>query len=174
MSVRIVQTSTKLSPTTVSVASTGIALKSGYIRVSTGSTAAYVDIGVNPVATTNSFQIPAQSAQVFKEKVSRQVISGILTGTATTITFAENAGNPFATNDYVTIENAFPVGLNTSHNLITNWTESSITINFNSTSFSGIALTNSTVARSVKVAALPQNAAGADVSIVEVQVTSSI
>lgn len=174
MSLRVVQTLSKLSPTSsVAVASTALALKSGYIRVSTASTAAYVDIGVTPVATQNSFHIPAQSAQVFKERVARQVISGITTGATTVITFKENAENPFATNDYVTIENAYPAGINTAHNLITNWTSSSITINFDSSSIIGVALTNSTLARSVKVSALGQNGS-ADVSIAEVQIAGTI
>mgnify|MGYP003337566392 FL=1 len=105
MSFRIVQTVNRLTPT-ASIASTtgGIPLKSGYIRVSTGSTGAYVDINNDPIATVNSFHIPPASTEVLKQRVARQVISGITTGASTVIAFGENYGNPFTTSDYVTIE----------------------------------------------------------------------
>ena len=174
MSLRIVQTFPKLSPTSsVSVATTGIALRSGYIRVSVAATAAYVDIGNSPVATSSSFHVPAQTSQVFKERVARQVIAGIVTGTTTFISFGENNGNPFTTNDYVAIENAYPVGINSVHSQVIATTDSSITINFNSTAFTGIALTTATVARTVRVSALGQNGS-ADVSVCEVQIAGTI
>jgi hypothetical protein len=175
MSVKIVQTINKLSPTSsVSVATTGIALRSGQIRVSTAATAAYIDIGVNPVATSSSFQIPASSWQVFKERVARIGIVGVTTGATTILSFNEGIGvNPFTTDDYVTIENAFPVGLNTSHNQVLAVSQTSITINYNSSSITGIALTIATAARSVKIAALGQNG-GADVSITEVQIAGQV
>lgn len=180
MAIKIVQTTPRLTANSVSVASTGIALKSGYIRVGTAATAVYVDIGVNPTATTGSFLVPAQNSEVFKERVSKQVISGITTGTTTVIRFGENVDNPFATNDYITLENVYAVfagigsvssGINTSHNPITNWTNSSVSINFNSSAYTGIGLTNSTVARSVKVAILAENST-ASANISEVQISS--
>ncbi len=174
MSLRVIQTFPKISPTSsVSVATTGIALRSGYIRVSVAATAAYVDIGNNPNATSGSFHVPAQTAQVFKERVARQVITGIITGTTTVLNFGENNGNPFTTNDFVTIENAYPVGINTLHNQVIATTDSSITINFNSSAITGIALTTASVARSIKVSALGQNGS-ADVSICEVQIAGTI
>lgn len=174
MSIRVVQTINKLNPS-ASVASTtgGIALKSGYIRISTGSTGAYVDLGGDPIATVNSFHIPGLSCEVIKQSTARQAISGITTGTSTIITFGENFGNPFTTSDYVTIENAFPSGINTTHNKVLSITDSSITINFNSSSITGVAVTGATVARSVKVSALGQGSPS-DVSIAEVQIASSI
>lgn len=172
MSFRIVQTVNRLTPT-ASIASTtgGIPLKSGYIRVSTGSTGAYVDINNDPIATVNSFHIPPASTEVLKQRVARQVVSGITTGASTVITFGENYGNPFTTSDYVTIENAYPSGINTSHSQVTATTDSSITINFNSSSVTGVAVTNATVARSVKVSALGEGGQ-TDLSIVEVQTVS--
>jgi len=172
MSLRIVQTVNRLTPTASVASTTGsIALKSGYIRISTGSTGAYVDINNDPIATVNSFHIPPVSSEVIKQRVARQVISGITTGTTTTITFGENYGNPFTTSDYVTIENAYPSGINTSHSQVTATTDSSITINFNSSTITGIAVTNATVARSVKLSALGEGGQ-AEVSIVEVQTVS--
>ena len=96
--------------------------------------------------------------------------TNITTNTTTVISFPENAGNPFLVGDYVTIENASPSGINTSHNVITAVTDSSITINFNISSLSGIAVTTATVARSVKVSAIG-NGGTSGVNIVEVQTT---
>lgn len=172
MALKIVQTYNQLSAGAGTATTTGgIALRTGYIRVSTAATAVYLDIGGNPVATVNSFHIPTQGSEILKERVARQTISGITTGATTVITFPENAGNPFLVGDYVTIENASPSGINTSHNIITASTDSSITVSFNSTSISGIALTTATVARSVKVSALGLNS-GTTVSIAEVQISS--
>ncbi len=172
MSFRIVQTVNRLTPTASIASTTGaITLKSGYIRVSTGATGAYIDISNDPVATVNSFHISPASSEVVKQRVARQVISGITTGTTTTISFGENFGNPFTTSDYVSIENAYPSGINTSHSQVTATTDSSITINFNSTAVTGIAVTNATVARSVKLSALGEGGQ-ADVSIAEVQTVS--
>ena len=169
MAIKIVQTVNRISPT-VSVAATSnpIALKAGYIRVSTGQTAIYVETGANPVVTTNSFHLPPYGVEVLKERIARQRIAGITTGTTTLVTFAENAGNPFLVGDYVTIEGAEPAGINTVHREITATTDSSITIASNSSSIVGvITVTNSTVCRSVKVAALADSS-GTNVSITEV------
>jgi hypothetical protein len=175
MTLKIVQTINKLSPTSsVSVASTGIAMKTGQIRISTGATGAYIDIGTNPVATSSSLHIPAASHEFLKERIARIGIVGVTTGTTTVLSFNEGIGvNPFTTDDYVTIENAYPVGLNTSHNQVTTVSQTSITINFNSSAITGTAVTFATAARSIKVAALGQNGS-ADVSITEVQIAGTL
>jgi hypothetical protein len=70
------------------------------------------------------------------------------------LTFQENAGNPFVVGDYVTIENTSAAGFNTSHNQVIAASDNSILINFNSASITGIGITNSTVARSVKISSI--------------------
>jgi hypothetical protein len=169
MAIKIVQTSTRLSPTVSSaVKSSPITLKSGYIRVSTGMTGAHVAIGTEPTATTSDFHLPPYSAEVVKERIARQKIAGITTGTTTVIHFDNNAGNPFLIGDYVSVENVTsPAGINTSHNSIVSMTDSSVTINFNSTSLSNIEVGAGNLARSVKVSALG-NGGSADVFISEV------
>ena len=172
MALKIVQTYNQLvAGAGVATTSFGIALKTGYIRVSTAATAVYLEIGGAPVATTNSFHVPTQTTEILKERVARQRVAGITTGTNTVITFDENAGNPFSVGDYVTIENAFPAGINTSHNLVTATTDSSTTIAYNSSALSGIAVTTATLARSVRISALGTVSA-ANVSIAEVQISS--
>lgn len=169
MAIKIVQNVNRISPT-VSVAATSnpIALKSGYIRVAAGVTAVYVETGGNPTVTTSSFYIPPYGNEVLKERLARQQIAGIQTGTTTTIIFPNNAGNPFIVGDYVTIENAQPAGINTVHQLVTSLTDESLTISANTSSIVGvITVTGATVSRSVKVAALADNVA-TNVSITEV------
>jgi hypothetical protein len=169
MAIKIVQNVNRISPT-VSVAATSdpIALKSGYIRVAAGLTAVYVETGGNPTVTTNSFYVSPYGNEVLKERLARQQIAGIQTGTTTTITFPNNAGNPFIIGDYVTIENAQPAGINTVHQLVTSLTDDSLTISSNTSSIVGvITVTGATVSRSVKVAALADSGA-TNLSITEV------
>jgi len=169
MAIKIVQNVNRISPT-VSTAATSnpIALKSGYIRVAAGLTAVYVETGGNPVVTTNSFYISPYGNEVLKERLAKQQIAGITTGTSTVITFDNNAGNPFLLGDYVTIENAQPAGINTVHQQITAMTDSSITIAANTSSIVGvITYAGATVSRSVKVAALADSSS-TNLSITEV------
>ena len=169
MAIKVVQNVNRITAN-VSTATTSnpIALKSGYLRVSTGLTSVYVDIGSEPVATTNSFQIGPYGNEVLKERIARQKIAGITTGTTTIVSFSENAGNPFLVGDYVTIQNAQPAGINTEHKYVDQVFNDSIVILHNSSSIVGvITTTNANIARSVKVSVLaadgPQN-----VSITEI------
>jgi hypothetical protein len=169
MAVKIVQNVNRISPT-VSTAATSnpIALKSGYIRVSTGLTAVYVETGANPTVSVNSFYLPPYNSEVLKERIARQRIAGITTGASTVVTFSDNAGNPFLVGDYATIEGAEPAGINTVHREVTAVTDSSITLSANTSAIVGvITVTSASVARSVKVAALADGVA-TNVSITEV------
>jgi hypothetical protein len=156
MAIKVVQNVNRITAN-VSTATTSnpIALKSGYLRVSTGLTSVYVQIGSEPVATVNSFQITPYGNEVLKERLARQKIAGITTGTTTIVSFSENAGNPFLVGDYVTIQNAEPAGINTEHKLVTQVLNDSLTISHNSSSIVGvITTTNANIARSVKVSVL--------------------
>ena len=169
MAIKIVQNVNRITAN-VSTATTSnpIALKSGYLRVSTGLTSVYVEIGSDPVATTNSFQITPYGNEVLKERLARQKIAGITTGTTTIVSFSENAGNPFLVGDYVTIQNAQPTGINTDHKLVTEVLNDSLTISHNSSSIVGvITTTNANIARSVKVSVLAASVTQ-DVSITEI------
>jgi hypothetical protein len=169
MAIKVVQKVNRITAN-VSTATTSnpIALKSGYLRVSTGLTSVYVEIDSEPVATTNSFQLTPYGNEVLKERIARQKIAGITTGTSTIVSFSENAGNPFLVGDYVTIQNAEPAGINTEHKRVSEVYNDSIVILHNSSSIVGvITTTNANIARSVKVSVLaadgPQN-----VSITEI------
>ena len=169
MAIKIVQNVNRITAN-VSTATTSnpIALKSGYLRVSTGLTSVYVEIDSEPVATINSFQIGSYGNEVLKERLARQKIAGITTGTTTIVSFSENAGNPFLVGDYVTIQNAQPAGINTEHKLVTQVLNDSLTISHNSSSIVGvITTTNANIARSVKVSVLAASVTQ-DVSITEI------
>lgn len=153
-----------------------IELNTGYLRL-TPNTLCCVKVGGNPVAAGDDFYLPANTSEIIKERVARQKVSGITTGTSTVISFGSNNGNPFVVGDYVTIAGALPSGINTTHNLVTATSEnpltgeSTITINFNSSSVSGIiTTTNSYAARSVKVSSY--GAGSGLLYISEVQITS--
>jgi hypothetical protein len=169
MAIKIVQNVNRITATAgAATTSNPIALRSGYIRVSTGLTSVYIEIGGDPVATTNSFQIGPYGNEVLKERLARQKIAGITTGASTVISFDENAGNPFLVGDYVTIQNAQPAGINTEHRLITAVSNDSVTISHNSSSIVGIiTTTNANIARSVKVSAITSSGSE-NVSITEI------
>jgi hypothetical protein len=169
MAIKVVQKVNRITAN-VSTATTSnpIALKSGYLRVSTGLTSVYVEIDSEPVATTNSFQIGPYGNEVLKERIARQKIAGITTGTTTIVSFSENAGNPFLVGDYVTIQNAQPAGINTEHKLVTQVLNDSLTISHNSSSIVGvITTTNANIARSVKVSVIAADGTQ-NVSITEI------
>jgi hypothetical protein len=160
MATKIIQDANipRLTPA-VGIASTSvpITLKTGYLRITIGSTIncnGYIAIGNNPVATVNSYHIQPFGNDILKETLRRQVITGIATGTTTTLFFGNNTGNPFLNTDYISIENAPTVGLNTTHNAILSSSDSSITINFNSSAITSPNISGATAARSVKVSCL--------------------
>ena len=149
----------RLSPSSgVAVTSVPIALKSGYLRITIGSTGpsagGYVAIGTNPVVSRNSFHVVPYGTDIIKESMKRQVIAGITTGTTTTLTFNNNAGNPFESTDYVTISGAPTAGINTSHNAIISLDDSSVTINFNSSAITSPNINGAVLYKSVKIACL--------------------
>jgi hypothetical protein len=169
MAIKIVQNVNRITATAgAATTSNPIALKSGYLRVSTGLTSIYVETGSVPVATINSFQLTPYGNEVLKERIARQKIAGITTGTSTVVSFGENSGNPFLVGDYVTIQNAEPAGINTEHKLVTEVFNDSVVISHNSSSVVGIiTVTNANLARSVKVSVLAADASQ-NVSITEI------
>ena len=171
MAFRIVQTVNSVSvAAATTTTSNAISLQSGYLRVSCGATAAYIQISENPVATANDFMIVPNTSDILKQRVARQRILGITTGTTTVVEFGENNGNPFIVGDYVTISGGSPAGVNTSHTQVTASNTSSVTLGWNSTPVTGIAVTNATISRSVKVSVFAP--AATTVSIAEVQTAS--
>lgn len=172
MAIKVVQNVNRITATGTATTSNPIALKSGYLRVSTGLTSVYVETGETPVATVNSFHLGTYGNEVLKERIARQKIravpSGITTGTSTIVSFDNNAGNPFLVGDYVTIQNAQPSGINTEHKRVSEVYNDSVAIEHNSSSIVGvITTTNAILARSVRVSVLAASGSQ-DVSITEI------
>jgi hypothetical protein len=169
MAIKVVQNVNRVTSITgTATTSNPIALKSGYLRISTGLTSVYVETGGDPVATVNSFQITPYGSEVLKERIARQRIVGITTGTSTIVSFDDNAGNPFLVGDYVTIENVTTAGINTEHKLVTAVSDDSLTVSYDTSSIAGpIIATGANIARSVKVSVLASSDAQ-NVSITEI------
>jgi hypothetical protein len=169
MAIKVVQNVNRVTASVgTATTSNPIALKSGYLRVSTGLTSVYVETGSDPVATVNSFQITPYGSEVLKERIARQRIVGITTGTSTVVTFDDNAGNPFLVGDYASIQNVTTAGINTEHKLVTAVTDDSLTLDYNTTSIAGpIVAVGANIARSVKVSVMSASDTQ-DVSITEV------
>lgn len=169
MAIKVVQNVNRITASSgAATTSNPIALKSGYLRVSTGLTSVYVEIGSNPTATVNSFQISPYGNEVLKERIARQRIVGITTGSSTAILFDNNAGNPFLVGDYATIENVTTSGINTEHKLVTSITDSSLTLDYDTSSIIGpIVADGANISRSVKVSVLASSDSQ-NVSIAEV------
>lgn len=170
MAIKVVQTANPISATAgAGTTSNPISLKSGYLRVSTGSTGAYVEVGSNPITTSSSFHLPPYTAEVLKHRIARQRFVGITTGASTKISFGENNGNLFNVGDYVAIEGASPAGINTTFAQVTGATAEGITIAHNTSAIAEntISLSESVVCLSVKVGAMGQGGS-ASLSICEV------
>jgi len=146
-----------------------IALKSGYLRVSTGSTPIYVETGIGtPVATVDSFHLGPYGNEVLKERIARQRIVGITTGASTVVLFDNNAGNPFLVGDYASIEGVTTAGINTEHKEVTDVYNDSLVLDYDTSSVTGvITATNASIARSVKVSVLAASGTP-NVSITEI------
>ena len=146
-----------------------IALKSGYLRISTGVTSVYVETGIGtPVATVDSFHLGPYGNEVLKERIARQRIVDITTGTSTVVLFDNNAGNPFLVGDYASIEGVTTAGINTEHKLVSDVYNDSLVLNYDTSSVTGvITATGASIARSVKVSVLAASGSQ-DVSITEI------
>ncbi len=142
MALKIVQNITSVIPPNNGIATSGVInLQSGYLRLTASGAGCHIAIkdGNNTagVSSESSFLIPQDTSEILKERVARQRISGITTGSSTVISFSENVGNPFIVGDHVSILGSQHTGINTSFTQITSKTDSSITVDFNSTAVGG-------------------------------------
>jgi len=153
-----------------------IALQSGYIRIAT-TVASHVGIATTSsvLASRNDILIPTADSIILKEKVASSVVSSASTGTTTTYTFKENAGNPFTVGNYVTITGSSVANYNCTHALITaaNYAPGyeSVTVNNNTntgvSSFTGTA----DIRKSVVVTTFGSASSGY-AQVTEVQISS--
>lgn len=170
MAIKIVQTFSPISASAGAGTTTDpISLKSGYLRVSTASTAAHVEIGFSPIVTNASFHLPPYSSEIIKHRIARQRFSGITTGATTLINFGQNNGNLYVVGDYVAIEGVSPSGINTNYAQIIAKGEETITVDWNTSSISAssINIGEGIISLAVKVGALGQGGTSS-VSICEV------
>ena len=170
MAFKVVQTVGVITAASGTAVNTvAIPLKSGYLRISAQGNPATVNTA--STATASDLYVAVGESVVLKERVARQQVTGITTGTTTTVTFGENYGNPFNVGDYVAIENGYPSGINTTFAQVSAVTQTSLTLSFNSASVTGVAVTGTTVARSIQLSAMGSGGS-ATMHVTEVQTAS--
>jgi hypothetical protein len=172
-SLKIVQNIGEINYSGVSSISPPISLKSGFLRIANGPQFAHVAIGTDIVATPIDFGICVNETEIIKERVSSCVISGITTGTTTTLIAPSGTGQPFVVGDYVSITgfSGGATGINTNWARVTSvrtglvWETSSgnvpgsnIVVQHNTSSILGpIDVTGTEVRRAVKVAIISEH-----------------
>lgn len=177
MALKIVQNIPSVIPPNNGIATSGVInLQSGYLRLTASGAGCHIAIkdgnNVAGVNSESSFLIPQDTSEIIKERVARQKISGITTGTTTTVSFGENFGNPFLVSDHVSIVGSENTGINTSFAQVISKSESNIVLNFNSSNVGGaLTVTNAVVTRCVKIEVFPETS-NAHLHIAEVQIAS--
>lgn len=177
MALKIVQNIPSVIPPNNGIATSGVInLQTGYLRLTASGAGCHIAIrdgnGAVGVNSESSFLISENTSEIIKERVARQKISGITTGTTTTVTFGENFGNPFMVSDHVSIIGSPNTGINTSFAQIISKSESNIVLDFNSSNVGGaLTVTNAVVARCVKIEVFPETS-NAHLHIAEVQIAS--
>jgi len=80
---------------------------------------AFIAIGTNPTASSTDYYVPAGGTAVLALSPASQRISGITTGTTTTIDFPTGSGSPFVVGDYVTLTSVGQPYYNFTHQPVT-------------------------------------------------------
>jgi hypothetical protein len=82
---------------------TSFSVQSNVLRIVAVSAGAFVAIGTNPSAATTDYYIPAGQSATLALNVGSNRVTGITTGSTTTIDFAEGTQCPFGVGEYVTL-----------------------------------------------------------------------
>lgn len=159
-----------------------IALKSGYIRIIPKGDA-YIEIGANPAAFSNSsVWVPANTEVILKETVRSQPTVGIITGTTTTVIIPEGTTCAFNVGDYVALSGISTTGINTNFAQVTAVDNSTgydgyhvtrLTLNWNTSAQPPVANGNGELRKVTKIAAYNDSSSSNTIHITEVQVVSN-
>jgi hypothetical protein len=104
MAHRPVGLTTSFSVTTSSQQSTAFDVKTKVLRVTAVGSNVHVAIGTDPVATNSDYIVLAGTSETLAlTPASSATISGITTGTTTTIDFLPGTASPFEVGDYVSL-----------------------------------------------------------------------
>jgi hypothetical protein len=106
---------TSFAITTTAAASVPISVQTKSIRIVADQAAAHVSIGSSPVATVTDYFIPSGQSTVLLLEVGTQIVSGMTTGSYTTVTFAEGTGTVFGVGDYVSFTSTLQPYWNFTH-----------------------------------------------------------
>ena len=83
--------------------SSALSVQSKALRVVAVTAGAFIGIGTSPTASATDYYVPSGGTATLALSPASQRVVGIITGTATTITFPEGTGSPFVVGDYVTL-----------------------------------------------------------------------
>jgi len=103
MAHRPVGTASSIAITTTSAKSSSFSVQSDVIRVVAIGAGAHVAIGTEPTATTANYYIANGIAETLAVTKASNRVVGVITGTTTTIIFAEGTQCPFGVGDHVTL-----------------------------------------------------------------------
>jgi len=99
--------------------SSALSVQSKALRVVAVTAGAFIGIGTSPTAATTDYYVPSGGTAVLALSPASQRVVGIITGTATTITFPEGTGSPFVVGDYVTLTSTGQSYYNFTHQAVT-------------------------------------------------------
>lgn len=170
-----------LSTTATSGMTTSFAVKTTNLRVCAVTAGAFVAIGTNPTATTADYYIPAGTSETLALTRASNRVTGITTGAATTITFAEGTQSPFGVGDFIALSVSGQDYYNFNHVRVNsvNTTagyngdfQRTITVDYDSSGIvTAFSSKDATAYHSQRVAARTEGGAGV-VYIQQVQITS--
>jgi hypothetical protein len=99
--------------------SSALSVQTKALRVVAVSAGAFIGIGTSPTAATTDYYVPAGETAVLALSPASQRISGITTGTTTTIDFPTGSGSPFVVGDSVTLTSVGQPYYNFTHQPVT-------------------------------------------------------
>jgi len=181
-SLKPVGLNTVFTTSTGSSASIPISQLSDSIRVLPEGAGVHVAIGTNPTATNQNFYVGVgEPEEISIGPVGSHLVTGITTGSTTTIDFPEGTSSPFGVGDAVTLTAPDQSTFNFTHKIVSSVNTTSgvdgffgsrIVIDHDSSSGNPAALTsnNAQLRRSIKVAVKTNSGTG-KVFIQQVQVS---
>jgi hypothetical protein len=99
--------------------SSALSVQTKALRVVAVSAGAFIGIGTSPTAAATDYYVPSGGTAVLALSPASQRVSGITTGTTTTIDFPGGTGSVFVVGDYVTLTSVGQPYYNFTHQPVT-------------------------------------------------------
>ena len=182
MTHRPVGAGSSFSFTGTATTSSAFSVQSDTLRIVAVGGAAHITIGSSPTATNTDYYVPSGgSVTLALTKASNRVV-GIITGTTTTINFAEGTQSPFGVGDSVTLSASGQSYYDFSHQIVTSVNTSSgvngfhqsrIIVSYNSSGIvTAFSSADATLRTSQKLGAIGVGGASGAIYYQQVQLTN--